>query len=387
MMHRCGRRTAWVVAALLFLVSLAIFLRIGFRASTDIDLQAAYLADCIENRFFPAAFLYYLVVALITAFSTEVSVILVGSALLLAAAVAARFLVSLRVATDWIGPQAAENPLAPCLLLAAAAALVWIFSFPLPGEYWYASGFPPAIWHNGTSIALLPFAVLLFHYSSRFLESPKAAYLLPIAILVALNLLIKPSLFLCFAPVFPLYALLRHGAGRAFLLACVPALLGCAIMGAQYLVIYHSAEYNRIAEAGGATLALGWFHPWKLWASNIPLVIVNATLLPLLFLAGYPRLVRSDIRVGYALALLAMAVLIYAFVHETGDRELHGNFGWQTTICNYLLHLSVTVAFLKIKLRERRLRKYDYLLIALFCLQTVFGMAYVARLVIQGLYL
>ena len=39
------------------------------------------------------------------------------------------------------------------------------------------------MWHTGTSIALLPFAVLLFHSSARFLDAPEPRRLGPIVLL------------------------------------------------------------------------------------------------------------------------------------------------------------------------------------------------------------
>jgi hypothetical protein len=363
-------------------MSLALFLYIGFEASSDLRLQAEFLVDCIEERFLPEAFLHYLFVALVTGFSTDVAVVLVGTAVVLSAAVAAKFLVSLHVGREWLGPDAARNPRADCMLLIGSAALVVLFSFPLPGEHWYVSGFPPVVWHNGTTITLLPFAVLLFHYSARYLISPERGLPAPIAILVVLNVLIKPSFFFCFAPIFPLFVLSLHGPKKAFLLSCVPVLVGGAIMLGQYAWLYHSSDYSRVA--GSGSISLGWFRPWSTYAENIPLVIANAVVLPLLFFAGYPRILRTDVRLSYALALLALAVLIYAVVYEQGDREFHGNFGWQTTICNYLLHLSVAIAFLRIKLREFRLNPYDYLLLAVFGIQTLLGVAYIVRFVLTG---
>jgi uncharacterized membrane protein YidH (DUF202 family) len=141
-----------------------------------------------------------------------------------------------------------------------------------------------------------------------------------------------------------------------------------------------------VTEAGGASIAFGWFYPWREWANNIPLSILNSVLLPLVFCLFYPRTFFADRRIRYALALLVVGVAIYAFVYETGRRELHGNFGWQATICNFLLHFAVLAAFLRTKFAEGRLRTYDYPLIGLYGLQVILGVAYLVRLLVSGEY-
>ena len=78
---------------------------------------------------------------------------------------------------------------------------------------------------------------------------------------------------------------------------------------------------------------------------------------------------------------------VFSFVYETGSRELHGNFGWQATICNYLLHLVVLVAFLRLKFADPELGWRDYLLIGVFMLEVMLGIAYVAKVMLTGAYL
>lgn len=381
-------RLFWSASAVLFLVGLGVFLRLAFGATTDIELHAAFIADCIRSRFFPVDFLYYFGVAVLALFSTRMETLLAVSAVVLAGALTAKFQASLLCILRWIElPEGAPRGFYRGLLF-AALGLAFIFCLPLPGQNWYLGQFPPNQWHNSTNIVVIPLAVLLFYYSTEFLKSGSARLLFPVGLFTILNLLTKPSLFLPFAVVFPLYALLRFGPRRrAFWQALLPVAAGSILLVLYYLFVFHHPEYRELMESQGVGLEFGWFEPWRQYSGNIPLSVVNSLLLPLLALALYPGLFRESIGVRYSLGLLVVGLLIFSFVHETGDRALHGNLSWQNITSNYLLHLALLAAWAGLRFRGATRPFRDRLLIAAFAVEVLVGLAYIVTVLRTGNYI
>lgn len=380
-------RVLLTASTLVFVVGAALFLWISHRATTDIQLHAEFIVDCIESRFFPVDALYYLTVAALGLFRTDPGTILLASSLVLGVALAAKFHVSVRCATRWLGLAPDGHDAAQRWLLLSCAGLALLFCLPLPGQHWYLGQFPPNQWHNSTNIAVMPFAVLLFFYATRFLESGHARWIFPVALMTILNLLTKPSLFFSFALVFPVYTLLRHGPRRRFLLSCVPVAAGGVLMLLYYLFVFHNPVYRQLMGAGDVRLAFGFMQPWGAYSANIPLSILNSLLLPLLVYVVHPRFYRDETAVRFASGLLAVGLVIFTFVHETGDRALHGNLSWQNITANYLLHLALLVAYARHKLRVPGIERSDYVIVGVFVFEALVGVAYIVRLVVTGNYI
>jgi len=304
----------------------------------------------------------------------QVTVIVMTCALL------ARFLVTTVCLGRWLGIDPLEEPRAFDRLGLLSIGLLLSFCPPLPGMHWYLGQFPPNVWHNSTTIAVMPFAVLLFFHSAEFLEHGRSRALLPTSVYTVLGLLTKPSLFFPFAVVFPIYALLRLGPGRRFLQSCIPVALGGLLLLAYAALMFFTPLYETGAGGWQPRLALGWLDVWRLHSSNVPLSVLDSLLLPLLFFGGYPRLFLGDLKIRYASAMLLFGLLLFAVVQETGDWAISGNLSWQNIISNYLLHCAIVAAFVRVKLVERRWRPYDYLLVVAFSAGAALGVLYVVKI-------
>jgi hypothetical protein len=168
----------------------------------------------------------------------------------------------------------------------------------------------------------------------------------------------------------------------------MPVFAGCVLLAAQYYAIYQRPEFNRLASAFGqqdAGIAVGWLHVWRHYSRNIPLSILTSVLLPLLVVLRYPKTSLSDRRNLYALALLATGIMVSCLLYETGAREFNANFFWQNIVANYLLHLAVMVSYCRQKLTTC-FTKYDYVIVSVFILEVLSGMAYVVRIPLTGHY-
>jgi hypothetical protein len=81
---------------------------------------------------------------------------------------------------------------------------------------------------------------------------------------------------------------------------------------------------------------------------------------------------------------MLVAVIIYVLLTETGGREMHGNFGWQTIICNYILFFCTWILFLHILVRKNAIETKDKLIIGSFLVHVFFGMVFLLKLPLYG---
>ena len=79
----------------------------------------------------------------------------------------------------------------------------------------------PNIWHNSTTIFLMPFAILLFWKSYQVLSGTQKENTLLISMLVILNVFIKPSFFFVYVSVFPILLLFQFGISRSFFIKLI----------------------------------------------------------------------------------------------------------------------------------------------------------------------
>jgi len=377
----------WLVSAVLLAAALPLFLRLGFHSEADFKLHAEQIGEFLRAGLVPVHFVYHYGVAAMTGFSTDLTRLIRASAVFVSLAVALKYLVSMGAAASWLDLLPRRDARDYQQLMGAGVGLLFVFCLPLPGQNWYLGQFPPNVWHNSTTLAVMPVAVLVFFYSAAYLESGEPRLLRVIVPLVLLANLTKPSLFFSYAVAFPLIALLRFGLRRPFVLSLLPVLAGGALVVAFVAQLFFDPGHARISDDTEATLALGWFFPWKVWSSNIPLSLLNSLLLPLLFLLAYPRRCLGDLRIRFAVTMLIVGLPIFAFVHETGVRALHGNLSWQNIIVNYLLHLSMLVAFLALKRETPAYSWRDRVLVAAFVAEALVGAVYVGRFVAGGSYL
>ena len=85
--------------------------------------------------------------------------------------------------------------------------------------------------------------------------------------------------------------------------------------------------------------------------------------------------------------LFFAAVLIMAILSETGPREAYGNFFWQAYVCNYILFMTVAIAFVAKLLESSRQTWVNGLIVIAFGVHSLAGAAYLARIFITGSYL
>jgi hypothetical protein len=381
------RGLAHVIAAVLFL---AVTVTTWMAARTlnnanDLAAHVDYWLKSLQTGEVPYLPLFYYTLGTLTGFTRNRDLVVTGLALLLGGSIAFRYLASVRILRGWSDNHLAARTNAALLALAGLAIAVsppirWYNHQVLD---WIYTNFPTNMWHNSTFVFMMPFAVLLFKAGMDFVESDGKRGMPALAIYSILNVLSKPSFFLCFAPGFLLLAVCRLRGLAVRLRAAAPIAGGSIFLVALYWYIYHYSNN----EGGG--LALGFFHVWVHYAGDapcivIPLAAVNSLLFPTTFFLVYTKFFISDRAIGFATLLFAIGLIIFIVIYETGRREYDGNMRWQLSVCNYLLHVTVVGAFMRIKSADNRWYARDWLLAAVFAVQVLAGTIYLGQFAWTG---
>ncbi len=85
--------------------------------------------------------------------------------------------------------------------IASIISAVLLFVFALPSvlifnNLYYLGSFSPNIWHNSTTIFVIPFVILLYRESCQQLLPFNSKRLWIIVLLILINVCIKPSFYL-----------------------------------------------------------------------------------------------------------------------------------------------------------------------------------------------
>jgi hypothetical protein len=339
--------------------------------TSDFPTDIAFTAHGLRTGVFPGDFLIQILNATFAGFSTSTAALYVSLYVVLATATGVKVWLSARFVINE-GPSVNEPvmrrselgvatavaglcTLAFCLPVtrgATTAAGFCTHEFCLPATSYYLGEVPPNIWHNPSTILLMPFAVGLFWTSLLFLQRGDSKYLWRSLLLGGLNVVAKPSFVLCFLPVFPVAALICFGWGQRLRQALLLTLAIGGLLGLQYVYVYVVDPSGSTATtSSGVTIAP--FAVWKSYTADIPLAIIVSYLFPIVaILLGREAVWRSR-AVRYALALAIVGLVEYALLAEKGARLAEGNFTWQAIVTQYILLLALVAALVPWLCRRR----------------------------------
>ncbi len=381
----------------LFVFCLGFFSYLIINISTDITTHIEQIRRINANvAHYPANFLFYFIVNLLSAFSQVkilnfVTVIVLSAAAVLKYSLSKHFILS-------VNPAINEeiNWRKKAKLITVTLALFFCFAIPDPFSLFvlkkmYLSKFVPMVWHNSTTIFLFPFAILLFWKQLNMFNAKNdiaVKDIIIINILVIVNLLIKPSFIFAYAPVTFFFLLNKNATGnfKSLIIKLTPLFTTLLVLTLQYYFIYVRQdgsffyEKSELAIGTPFQFLLGFVPGWF-----IPFSFIFSYALVIIAVVNYKEIL-SYTPFRYALALTVFAIFISAFIIETGPRALHGNFLWQNVICTYLLFL-VTIAFLTPKLiNKQSWNVKDKLTVGLFIAHACAGILYPLKIVLTTSY-
>ncbi len=332
--------------------------------------------------------LYYMTIYLLSGFRAERVPLWWAAATTLGVATAARFALDFKILSR--GPTgntkagSALSRSAGPILMALAFALTVAFSLPtlsaLKGV-WYLGQTPANIWHNSTTIFVMPLSIALFWVSGRNLAQPTGRGDVAIVVLCILNVLAKPSFFLVFAPVYAGMVLLEQGLHRRSLTRIWPLAVAGLFLALQYYLIFRLQVGNLYQGESGVTIAP--FEVWSYYSRNIPLSIVASILFPLVYLLMHRDDLRKHLILRYSLLLYVASLAMMSLLSESGPRRYHGNFFWQSYICAHLLFLA-TATILVDRLKGTAVGVREWCALTALGLHAAFGLVYLGRVLATG---
>lgn len=389
------------VLFLVFLFAFAIFSGIIIlRIQTDIQGHIRLLEKFLHYNAIPSTPLYYLTVLLFAFFINNTVVLLCAAILILSLAVTLKFFTIIKVWEFINGSQnkgyqefSSDNAgrgISGYLIDYQNSILLGLLVIsPLAffESQKYLGKIAINIWHNSTTIFVLPFAILLYLYSIQYFKAPLRKYLFYIFILSVVNILSKPSFFFPFAMAFPLTCLILFKFTKPFWMATLTVFLSCIVLGAVFFYTYINSDLDQIIYGGTKTqLILAPFKVWSLYTNTIVKDYILSSIFPLVFIISFFNKIKKEPVVIYTMALYIIGLLFFILLAETGERLVHANFIWQAIICNFLLFMICLLFFLKYSIQENEITKRHLLVGFCYFLHILAGADYLLTIFTDKVY-
>ena len=257
-------------------------------------------------------------------------------------------------------------------VLPACIAVALVFVMPIVNWWNYKSVYlgqiAPTIWHNSTTILVMPVVILLFSASSRWLGAPTTRNATLTSGLCVLSAAIKPSYALfVLVPWYCYIALKTTGMSLLRLVGHIAILLGPVIgtLLIQWLLI---ASYTAITIAP--------FGVWSLYSPNPIASLMLSLAFPLAVSILYRGCWRGNVGFVLAWAVFAVALMEFILLAEEGVRFNHANFLRGPCMALYLVFLTCADAFFRQAMSARFV-----LLLMLFLAHLASGLYFFWRIV------
>lgn len=331
---------------------------------------------------------------------------------------ALKYIVLRSVSIDYFSRQGREER-AELFLFRAALVLLClggqIIAFPqLVSGYWQADVLRLNVWHNPTTVAVMPFGILLFYFGILTLKERTLKNFLILAAVVVLNFFSKPSYILAWVPaIFLSFAFLKvdeegnfvpNFTWKRLFIACavaLPALAGIFLMkyatksmkenvvfsvpfAIQSHMIHIDFDRNinlmleRLAGKSFAALQGSWQTFWYLVFYK-PLTFICGLAFPAAaFLISKRK--KNGLLVFSWLTLFISFVIAYTLSQDSVHRT-HLNFTWQIPVAVAALFLSSLLDFFSEEDNYPKMSWPSALTVGLFMLHAYCGLLYLQRLI------
>jgi len=374
-----------IFSVLSLLISFFIFWKIiNENIATDIQSHSLYIVNYVKAGAFLIPPLYYFCVFALSGFSLDVDILNNVAIYLLTFCFFLKYLYSCHLTKgNYILEQnkissVEKNTLIFFVLF--AAPLVQSFS----QEYLLLGKLASNVWHNSTTTAVMPFVVLLFYQSLKFIKDPQISYtnIFYILLFGLINLLIKPSFLFAFIPAFSLILLISEGfKSRKFWVGVSIAFSIFILIIVEYYIIYEVDFYHQVYNQPKTNIIVKPFYILALFNQNVLTAIYLSLLFPITCVIFFEKEIKSNISLQYTLLLFLFAFIIGVLFIEEGARAGHGNFTWQIIFVNYIVFLVFAL------LAYERIKYLGYLhyksiiLIVVFIWHILSGWLYIYRIV------
>lgn len=353
---------------------------------TDILHHANAILESIKIGTFPANFLYFFSVYLFSGFSLEFKYLFRASVVLLTLSVVFKYITSYFIMKQMFFKEKTAMFLEIKITFALLLMLIIhpiITPLDFTNNYFYLGKAAINIWHNSTTIFVMPFVLLLFYYSYLYLQNYKFKYLVLIFGFGLLNIWIKPSFLFSFFIVFPLLLLYKYKLKKPLILAFITLFILGIVLIFEYYLIYIIGNTDDVFYEGQKSSII--IAPFKamVHSENFFIDILSSIFFPFLFTVFYFKKVKNVLLLNYSWLLFLISLIIGILFVETGPRLFHGNLQWQIPMANYILFL-ITLAYFIKQIVDNKLRIKDYILILVFIAHLLSGVFHLTNFLLLG---
>ena len=270
--------------------------------------------------------------------------------------------------------------------------LVMPLNLTLSDEF-YLGRFTGTIWHNSTTIMLIPIGIVAFYVCLEYLTKESHAWWMHVLVgcVFALSAAVKPNHVLTLVPAAAVFVLVRkrgmvpppcgHAgpAGRGMVLRL--AVLGLPAVGVlltQYVLVSQPDALVRL------DVQVRFMQVWDILLNgrSAALALLESFLLPVVIAGVLRRRALSSSPVVLSFISLGVALvqfILLAEIRADGRVDWSANWSWGVMVSTYLVYLAVTVLWLK-HADEVTSRAVRALVYTLATVQVGIGLAYLARL-------
>ena len=319
------------------------------------------------------------------------------------------------VFNDYCKIEGIHSPLNTSILM--LGALLITFSGPIYTFINFSFGnynvrcFSEAVWHNPTTVAMLPFSILLFWFSYKFLIlNDKVKNGLIILLLFLLNLFTKPAYLMPFIPSFLLFYLFFKFDNDKIKIDLKIRKVLIIVIFSLFALLCFSIIYIRVFRDGGLVLnpmitarinlndhgldnVLNILSNtiYDITISNKYVIAISffAILLFKIFCANafaffiiFRRKSFNSYQLFYAFFCFVISIVIYFVVSEAGEASHDGNFAWQIIPCETILMIVAFNSLVKY-LYNHKCVLYNCLLFPLFSFSLLFCHFYCGVIYLQ----
>lgn len=341
-----------ILVALFMTVAFSYIMFLGYsdlQAHADIAMRMLR-----EHRLFENNFLMYLMAIILTGFTGA----------LVPTRLAIVLLIVFSNTTKYVLVRNEMSEMIP-LRYAKMASIALLFVFVIPVFYFlkifgvflnantmYLGYYVPNVWHNSTILCMMPFAIITFFLSVRQFEQYDGRRNGLISLFVVLGVWVKPSFFFIYLVAYPFCMFIRYHLGKEFFYSLIPILLGSACVLYEYLSVYDGED------GSGVIISVLPLFTLEFWKSHIEYFAASMCF-PIIFVLFYWKEIRRDREFWFVLIMLVMALGIKWCCAETGERALHGNFGWQVIAAMWFVFYYMLKIILKNCLKYMWTKKND----------------------------
>jgi hypothetical protein len=362
---------------------------IALGAMSDYPSHAKMASQAVDPGAVFGHFLYFVTVAAAAGWSASVDDILRATPWVLGVAIGFAVLAAVRLvgslASNSTQPRgiAAESGI-------AVSTLALFFSFSFPVTHNYLGQFPPMVWHNSTTLFLMPFSIMLFAGTVRMLEGPTSRRVALVLALVLANVAAKPSFVLAWIPAVTLYPLATRMDRRRIVAALLTSICALAFVGAQSLYIFTSDTSARLYRAVNNIqlegLRIAPLYVWHRYSGNVVLSMLASNVLTITAVLVWRRRLMGWRPFQFALLLYGVGLAIWILLALGGDAAYAADLLWQMVPCTMLLYLTI-VAFMWRRLFDRgRVGPAEGAVLVAMALQIVAFVRYMDIYLSTGIY-